>query len=71
MISSTLPDISLSMYEQIANFYQDTYTIISTHELPIIKYQGLKVKHSALPQKFKGEVSNKIQEILKIVISFI
>ena len=48
-VATTLPELCLLTREQITNVYQDDQAINNGHQHPIMKYEDLKVKHSALP----------------------
>lgn len=69
-IAAHLPENGLPMYEQMKTFYNAAQDILNSHQLPITKYDHLKIKKSVMPRKFHDKDVIKVPAIGNIIMSF-
>ena len=71
LIVAHLPENGLPTCEQMKTFYDVAQDTLSGHQLPITKYDDLKIRKSVIPRKFHGEDTIKVRAIGNIIMSFI
>ena len=71
VISINLPETGLPLREEMHTFYDAAADALNGHQLPITKYDDLKIRKSAIPRKFTGEDATKVRAIGNIIYYYV